>query len=634
VLGDHYGLNGTHEQRMSDFPPLHEVAFVSDCHTGALLGPDGAVEWLCVPRFDGPSAFARLLDRERGGHLGLAVDGAGAPQRSYRPGTLVLDSRFEGPDGSVIVTDFLALERPVETEVPTIRPRRLLVRLARCERGRARLRIDVDSRSEYATRRARWWRQGGTLRLDNGPVWISISFGAERRPDGRITGEALLEEGERAVVVLGYAGTPAPVDADAAVELLEVTEGCWTAWSALTTYDGVAADHVSHGAAVLRGLMFDESGALLAAPTTSLPECPGGTRNWDYRYTWHRDAALHMLALLRLGHEWEARQYLDFLLHRAIQHGETLMPMAAIVGGDAPDEIELEHMDGYLGSRPVRVGNGANDQFQLDTYGHILDAAHGFHEVTGELAEEDWDVLRRVADGCCERWRDPDQGIWEVRGDPRHYTDSKVMAWVCLDRAVRLAGALGTDDEQVERWARERDAVRADVLERGWSEEVGAFVQSYGDTALDAALVRIPLVGFLAGDDPRVIATLERVIEVLGEGDALVHRYDHEATQDGFDEGEAPFLLCSFDLVSALVLAGRAEEARRRFDLLIGAIGPLRVLSEEMTSDGRMLGNHPQAFSHLSLLEAAFNLEAAGREEELHAWAVRAADGERCPPVR
>jgi alpha,alpha-trehalase len=608
-------------------PPLQRCAFLSDAHTGALVGPDDAVVWLCAPRFDSPPLFAALLDHERGGALRTRVEGGAPAGRSQRPGTLVLDAAWTAPGGRAEVTDALALECPLDAEDVAVRARHVLVRRVRCTEGRVAVAVDVDARPDFGRAAPRWTRAPGCWALEDPAVWLSCTADLEER-DGRLTGRAALREGDALVLALGLEGAAAVVDAGGADRMLADTQAAWEQWSARTHYEGVAQPWVAHSAAVLRGLMFDETGALLAAPTTSLPEWPGGTRNWDYRATWPRDAALHVLALLRLGHEREAREYLTFLLHTSAPDDGRMPPMAGLDGGPPDGEEEVEGVRGYLASRPVRVGNEAGGQWQLDTLGHALDAAAGLQAVTGGLTGEDWAVLRRIADACCEVWREPDSGLWEIRGEPRQYTHSKILAWVCLDRAVRLAEELGDGEAPVERWAAERDAVHADVLEHGFDPERGAFTHWYGSDALDASLLRIAAVGFLPGTDPRVLGTIDAIAAELGDG-ALVHRYDHVASQDGFDDPEAAFVLCSFDLVSALVLAGRRDEARRRFDALLDAAGPLMTFSEMLHEDGRMLGNHPQAFSHLALLDAALNLDAAGDEDALHAWAARQGHAER-----
>ncbi|AQZ60840.1 glycosyl hydrolase [[Actinomadura] parvosata subsp. kistnae] len=597
---------------MSGYPPIGSYAFLSDCHTAALVGPDGAVEWMCVPRFDGPSVFARMLDRRRGGAWELHAEDAFVTERGYLDETLVLRTRWEGAQGVVVVHDFLAMAPTGERAGAGMAAAHLLVRWARCERGRAVVRSRVLARPGYGVREARWTARDGVLEEECGLVLTGAP-----EPESRV----VLREGESLALMLGYTG--AAPDGHPA-RLLEDTVRSWRSWSARSGYAGVGAKEVRHSAIVLRGLLYDEGGGLLAAPTTSLPEWPGGSRTWDYRYVWHRDAALTVLALLRLGHREEAGAYLECLMRQCGGDADRVPPMAGIDGRPADEESVLGHLEGYAGSRPVRVGNDASAQLQLDIYGHIMDAALAYHEVTGELTGRDNSRLWRVVRLACEQWREPDAGIWEVRGKPRPWTYSKLYAWVCFDRAVRLAELTGEKGLPLEAWRDEREAVRADLLAHGYSQETGSFVQSYGSTCADASLLRVPLVGFLDGRDPRVLGTLDHVQSRLGEGGALLHRYDPECTGDGVDGPEGAFLLCSFEMVSALVLAGRTAEARDRFETLCARAEPLGLFAEEMApDDGSMLGNYPQAFTHLALIEAALNLDASGVAEELHDWAER-----------
>ncbi|HSJ72969.1 MAG TPA: glycoside hydrolase family 15 protein [Miltoncostaeaceae bacterium] len=605
---------------LAGYPPISAYALLSDTHTAALSGPDGAVEWLCVPRFDGDSLFARLLDRRRGGALELSVEGAGPPRRRYLGDTLVLESRFRAPAGEVVVWDALAVRR--DSEEDELVPEHLLVRLARCTAGAARVRTTVDARPGYALRRPRWRREGDLWRAGDSPLWLAGDAPLERRGD-RLRAAVALRAGESAAIVLGYAAAPRPIRAAEAARLIEESARAWQRWSDRCGYDGVGRDQVRRGAVVLRALAFDQTGALVAAPTTSLPEEIGGGRNWDYRYTWHRDASLLVLALFRLGHEAEGRRYLDFVLSGCAGRRERLAPMAGIGGELEAEERILGHLEGYARSRPVRVGNAAIEQVQLDTYGHVLDAALVYHQLTGALTHAHWRTLRHLVNVVAGTWREPDHGVWEMRGRTRHHVNSKVLAWAALDRGVLLAPELGADASLMRRWARERDAVRRDVLAHGRDLRRGGLVQAYGEPSLDAAALDAALLGFLPGDHPVIVRTLDRIAEELGAGGALVRRYDTAEVDDSVAGGEGAFLLSSFNLVSALVLAGRLHEARRRFEWLLERAGPLGLYSEEMSSDGEALGNYPQAFTHLALIQAALNLEAAGDREALHGWAAR-----------
>ncbi|OQS17135.1 hypothetical protein B0T36_00470 [Nocardia donostiensis] len=614
------------------YPPISSFAFLSDMHTAALIGPDGSVEWFCVPRFDGESIFARILDRERSGAFFLGVADAGEPARRYVDDTLVLESRFQSPTGTAVAFDFLAVgSSSGDEDDKELAARHVLVRTVRCESGSVRVRLRLDARPDYGAKRTRWERHETNLWWASDPqLWLSstlplASEGAE------LFASAVLGPGEVVAFALGYAGkAPRCIDAAAAADLREETRRTWQEWSDRCSYTGIAREQVTRSALVLRGLAFDESGALLAAPTTSLPEWIGGGRNWDYRFTWHRDAALLVLALYRLGHAEGGRRYKDFLFSLEPVRQGRLTPMAGIGGELDSKEQILNHLEGYASSSPVRIGNEAFGQVQFECYGHVLDAAYVYYQLTGTMSEETWPILCRLVETICAHWQEPDHGIWEMRGEKRHNTYSKMMAWVCVDRGVRLASELAGGAEvgeaELADWRKTRDEIKRDVLAHGYDEERGAFVQEYGGKALDASLLHASLFGFLPGDDPRVVSTIDRVAEELADGDALIHRYDLGQVDDGVDGPEGAFLLCSFDLVSALVLAGRAEEAKYRFDRLLEYAGPLGLFSEEATFHGEALGNYPQAFAHLALIQAAMNLDAAGDEDALHAWATRRAD--------
>jgi GH15 family glucan-1,4-alpha-glucosidase len=602
--------------------PIDAHALLSDTHTTALVAPDGGVDWFCTPRADGPSVFARLLDDDVGGTWSLGVQGGVVIDQSYLPATFVLRTRWSAPHGQAEVLDLLAVGPPGGDD-DELDARHVLVRLVRCTAGQVGLTTTVDVRPDYARATPRWRHD------DRG--WSESQAGLQLRGDvpleleeGRLLGSRQLSVGQQAAMLLAYAeDAPDGGTAEDAETLVEDTVRSWRAWDTPSVEVGPAPELVRRSALVLRALAFDETGALLAAPTTSLPEEIGGGRNWDYRFTWYRDAGLHVLALFQLGHARLGQRYLRFLLDRGLLDADPLRPMVGLRGERDVEEVELDHLAGYAGSRPVRIGNEAFGQLQVDTYGHVLDAVYTAWLLTGDLREDDWRTVRKVVDGCARRWQEPDAGLWEMRGKPRHHVNSKVMAWVCLDRGVRLAEARNDSEAQVERWRRQRDAVHAEVLARGYDEQQGAFVMSYGSSELDASLLRMPLVGFLPGDDPRVVSTLDRISERLGVGTALVHRYAADEVDDGVEGGEGAFLLSSFELVTALTHAGRTQEARRRFDWLAEHVGPLGLCPEEMTPDGAALGNYPQAFTHLGLIEAALALEHAADPEVLRLWAQR-----------
>jgi alpha,alpha-trehalase len=622
------------------YPPIGSYAMLSDTHTAALVGEDLAVDWLCVPRFDSPSVFGALLDRRRGGALRLGVEGGRTVHREYLGQSLVLSSRVAATGGEVVVTDALVLEEGPDEERLVAGHR--LVRHVRVTAGAVDLTLEVDARPDYARARAGWrLAADGQAQLspDGGaPIAVTASradlLAVAGGSNEVLQGQLHLAAGEEVALVVAWrSGAPARLTLEAARAMVERTQRIWRDWSDRSGYDGVAVELVHRSAVVLRALSYDESGALVAAPTTSLPEWIGGTRNWDYRFTWHRDASLVVLALYRLGHGATGRRYLRFLLDLAPVRGGSLPPMAGIGGETEGTELELDHLEGYARSVPVRVGNEAFEQYQLDSFGHVLDAAFVTHELGG-LEPGQWEVLRPLVDIVADTWREPDHGIWEMRTQLRHHVNSKVMAWVCLDRGVRLAQALDSSVD-VTGWEQARDEVHADVLAKGYDADRGAFTMAYDGDELDASVLAIPLTGFLPGDDPRVVSTLDVLMRELAlrpdldPPDPLIRRYDTEVVDDGVGGKEGAFLLSSFHLVAALVLAGRMDEARRRFDHLCSLAGPLGLFAEQAGPDGRMLGNFPQAFTHLALVEAALNidsalrLDTAERQEALHDWAAQ-----------
>jgi GH15 family glucan-1,4-alpha-glucosidase len=611
---------------------IGDHAFLSDCHTAALTTPESSVTWFCVPRFDGPALLAGVLDSERGGEWTLRVRGAGLAARSYADDSLVLETLWRGPDVEVLVRDLLALGRPGPGE--GLRREGVLLRLLECRSGSASVCSRLRARPDFGRVPPSWEHVDGGLREASGPL-LSGTPSPRLAETGDPEFHVELSEGESAVLALDYLRGERRFGLEEGDALLRQTLDAWRAWSSRTEYRGAGAEHVRRSATVLRGLLHEESGALVAAPTTSLPEWPRGPRNWDYRYVWHRDAALVVLAFLRLGHAEEAGSYLRFLLRMCGRPITWIPPVQAVDEKPPPKEETLDHLAGHGGARPVRIGNAAYAQHQLDVYGHILDAALCYQEATGDLEPDELSQLDSVVEAARELWHRPDEGLWEVRSAPRHWTNSKLYAWVCLDRAVQLAETTGREHEvPLRAWREEARLIRDHILRHGYDPASGSFVQSFGATNVDGALLQLPLLGFLPGDDPRVLRTLERIDTELGQDGWLVHRYDPEETDDGVGTPEGAFLLCSFDLVSALVLADRSEEAARRFERLCAGSGELGLLAEEMAPDGTQLGNFPQAFTHLALIEAAVNLDGAGDREALHAWARDRAAQQAGPGVR
>jgi GH15 family glucan-1,4-alpha-glucosidase len=595
--------------------PIAEYALLSDCHSAALVHRSGSVDWLCFPRYDAPSVFARLLD-DRAGHWSIRVPAATSIERRYIEGTLVLETQFKTSTGRLTLTDALAVglnERGHELGAAS--PHALL-RRAECTEGRVELELEYVPRPDYGQAQPTLRDvSGGVLVTDSSSVLLLSSSTPHELKDARAIGRVVLSAGESRVFALQYGS--APPEACWTPEQIEnrlgETIAAWRSWSKLhQRYDGPWQELVHLSGRVLQGLTYQPTGAIIAAPTTSLPETVGGERNWDYRYTWIRDTSFTLEALWVAACPDEAKQFFDFLAGAAVSNLREMGDLQIMfrVGGERDlTERELPHLRGWRGSRPVRVGNDAWNQRQLDVYGELLSAVHRLREQTGELSTATAGFLMDVADAALRRWRDPDQGIWEIRGEPRHFVHSKLMCWVALDRAVELADSLGADVDRVTRWREGRDQIRAAILQQGWSEEAGAFTQTFGGDALDASTLLLPIVGFLPADDGRVRATVAAIAERLTDHFGRVYRY---RAADGLKGEEGSFLLCTFWLAHALALGGELERAREVFERAAACVNDLGLLAEEVDgATGELLGNFPQAFSHVGLVNAAWAIAEA-----------------------
>jgi GH15 family glucan-1,4-alpha-glucosidase len=573
---------------------IEDYGFIGDMQTGALVGRDGAVDWLCLPRFDSASCFAALVGDERHGRWRLAPTGAVIQSsRRYRPGTLVLETDFETAEGAVRVIDFM----PRRVEGP---PR--LMRIVEGVRGRVSMRLELSLRPDYGSVTPWLEPSSDGVVATAGPDAFRLSTPLPLElGDGTVSAEFVIGEGARERFTLcwhlSFEETPPVEDADSA---LARTEAWWRSWSGRCAYDGPYRDEVLTSLMALKAMTYEPTGALIAAPTTSLPEDIGGVRNWDYRYCWLRDSVLALEALLTAGYSDEALGFRDWMARAGTGDPTKIQIMYGISGERRLTEFELDELPGYEGSRPVRVGNAASEQFQLDVYGEVIGAFFLASElVESGLEERLWPRWRTLIEHVESIWRDPDDGIWETRGPRRHFTHSKVMAWVVFDRAVRLVERFALD-APLERWKQVRDEIHREVCERGYDAERRTFTQYYGSSELDASVLTIPLVGFLPGSDERVTGTIDAISRELGR-DGFVGRYSTAETDDGLPGGEGQFLACSFWLVSALALNGRAND--------------LGLLAEEYDVErGRQLGNFPQAFSHLTLIGAAYAITAAESE--------------------
>jgi len=618
---------------MSGFPPIAEYGFLSDCEVNCLVAPDGAVEWLCLPRPDSPSVFGAMLDR-RAGAFRFAPANASVPHdRRYLPGTMVLETTWHTPTGWLVVQDVLVMaatalgsrradfRRAPEDTVAA----GTLLRVATCIDGRVEVMVDCMPNFGYGTVPATFEYAGegyGAMTvtpLQGGPTLAlesSLRLGVTGQ---RCMGRSTLEQGESAFVALRWGDQPVGTVAEAEASVA-TTAKAWRDWlSTAHVPDHPWRSYIERSALTLKGLSFAPTGAIMAAATTSLPETPGGQRNWDYRYTWIRDSSFMLRSLYRLGFDWEALSFFAFVLEAVMAGSDpasggppSLQIMYGIGGELDLTEQTLDHLTGWRGSRPVRTGNAAFNQLQLDVWGMLLDAVVIQTTRTDmQLAPRGWEVLASLVDQAMEHRHDTDQGIWEVRGEPQHFTASKVMCWVALDRGIQLAHDRG-EDERAKHWRGAAEEIKAEVLDKGVSPR-GVFRQHYDTEDLDASLLLIPIMGFLPPGDERVRATVLAIADELTE-DGLVLRYKTESTDTGFEGKEGTFTICSFWLVSALAMIGETDRARALCEKLLSFAGPLLLYAEEIdATTGQHLGNFPQAFTHLALIEAVSQLiEAEG----------------------
>ena len=600
------------------FPPIGSYGFLSDCHSGALVAYDGSIEWLCLPRFDSPSVFAALLDRDAG-HFKLAPRGVIVPiSRRYEPGTLVVETTWVTDTGWLVVHDSLTIGEWVETAGPGSRPTteheadHSLLRTMTCIDGEVEIEMECLPRFAYGAEPATW--SGGELgEASAGGDGVELHLSSDMDlaiEDGAARGSLSLKENETGFCALtwGDGALGGPRSAPEALERLDSTEDFWRKW----LRDGHFPDHpwrihLQRSALVLKGLTYAPSGAILAAPTTSLPETPGGERNWDYRYSWIRDATFSLWALHTLGFDQEARDFMRFVVS-VCRKNPQLQIMYGIGGERELTERTLDHLDGYGGARPVRVGNGAYHQRQNDVWGALLDSIY-LHQkaLRGTGTRADRELIGEQVKAAIAAWDHPDQGIWESRGEPQHYVSSKLMIWVAVDRGSRLARSNGLGELAAE-WEDTAERMRNEILERGVRD--GIFRQHFETDALDASTLLVPLVRFLPPDDSRVVATVEAIDERLTQH-GLVLRYDVEETDDGLRGEEGTFLICSFWLVSALSEIGEEKRARALCERLLESSGWLDLYAEELDPrSGRQLGNFPQAFTHLALINAVAHVIA------------------------
>ncbi|MFD8749580.1 glycoside hydrolase family 15 protein [Kitasatospora sp. NPDC059577] len=594
------------------YPPISEHGLIGDLRTAALVGTDGTIDWYCCPRFDAPSVFASILDADKGGSFELTAEVPARTRQFYFPDTNVLITRFYAADGVAEIQDFM----PVVDESREASRHRLIRRVV-CVRGVLPFRARIAPRFAYGTEPHTVRMQANEAVFESPSLSLALTSTAPLDTDGTdVWSHVKLLEGESVVFALDRITDdvhPRACPRAEAQAQAEATVRFWRQWLGRSRYRGRWREMVHRSALVLKLLTYAPTGAIVAAPTTSLPERVGGERNWDYRYVWIRDAAFCVYAMLRLGFTSEAEAFMNFVSERGIMRGGgTTGPLQIMYGIDGRTDLperELSHFEGYLGSAPVRVGNAATGQLQLDIYGALIDSVYLYDKWGQPISSAHWDEVGAVVDWLCDHWDQPDEGVWETRGGRKDFVYSRLMCWVAIERAVRIANRRGLPAD-LARWQRSRDAIYRQIMRQGWSAERGAFVQGLGDDVLDASVLMMPMAKFVSPTDPKWLSTLDALTADL-VSDSLVYRYDPEASPDGLHGTEGTFSICSFWYVEALTRAGRLEEARLAFEKMLTYGNHLGLYAEEIGRTGEQLGNFPQAFTHLSLISAAFNLDRA-----------------------
>ncbi|SEN74522.1 glycoside hydrolase family 15 protein [Actinacidiphila rubida] len=593
--------------------PIAEHGLIGDLRTVALVGTDGTIDWYCCPSFDSPSVFGAVLDADRGGRFELAATGPATTKQFYFPDTNVLITRMLTEEGVSEIQDFMPVATDAGPAAEAVGHR--LIRRVLCVRGTMTFRAAIAPRFGYgAVPHALRPIANGVL-FDSGELSLALSSSVALEDDGQdASARFTLDQGQTAVFVLDCLDgrIPRPMcSLGQAEDLFTETVAFWRRWVGQSRYRGRWREMVHRSALTLKLLTYAPTGAMVAAPTTSLPERIGGNRNWDYRYLWVRDAAFCVYALLRLGFTSEAEAFMGFLTERVRQGtigpSGPLQIMYGIDGRTDLPERELAHLEGYRGSAPVRVGNGAAEQLQLDIYGALIDSIYLYDKWGRPISSDHWEAVCALVDWVCEHWDRPDEGVWETRGGRRNFLYSRLMCWVAIERAMRIARRRGLPAD-VNRWGRQRDAIYHRIMDKGWSVHRQAFVQHEDDDVLDAAVLMMPMTKFIAPTDPKWLSTLDALTEQL-VSDSLVHRYDPLASRDGVGGEEGTFSICSFWYVEALTRAGRLDDARLAFEKMLTYANHLGLYAEEISHAGEQLGNFPQAFTHLALISAAFNLD-------------------------
>ena len=599
------------------YKQIDDYGLIGDMHGSALVSSDGSIDWCCMPRFDSPALFSRTLDSNKGGFYKLAPAKFSSSIRRYLPNTNVLETSFTTSTGTGVLIDFMPVHRHVimSRESLEVTDSQRVVRILHCTKGRLDFEMDCYPKFDYGTIVPHASLSSPTTGMAHGgseEVSVYCSSQLTVVNDG-FRSRGVIFEGEKIYSTVSNQVsfsrrseplTPAELD-----EELADTTAFWEDWAAQCTFQGEHREAVLRSALTLKALTYAPSGALVAAPTTSLPEVIGGERNWDYRYTWIRDATFAIYALSIIGYTGEARAFKNWLEWSTSGRARDLQVMYGLGGERRLTETKIPELEGYMNSKPVRIGNGAYDQFQLDIYGEIMDSAHIFRKFGGAVDADYWEYLRRVVNFVIDHWREPDEGIWETRGGRQHFVFSKVMCWVAMDRAIKAATDLKLPGD-IEAWEKVRDEICNDVMSKGYSQERQAFVQSYGSDNLDAANLMLPLVGFIPATDPMMRSTIKAIQKELTNKQGFVYRY--RKFDDGLNGSEGSFIICTFWLADNLIHLGQIDEARVLLDSLLNCANDLGLLSEEYDSaTGNMLGNFPQAFSHLALINTAVQLQQA-----------------------
>jgi GH15 family glucan-1,4-alpha-glucosidase len=604
------------------YQPIENYGIIGNMRTAALVGMNGSIDWYCSPNFDSPSVFGAILDDEKGGRFQIGPVAECVKSRQfYWPSTNILVTRFLHEDGIAELEDFMPVGLPPESKWY-----HHLYRRVRCVRGTVKVRMVCKPAFDYGreSHEVKLHGNGATFHSTKQTLHLCCGESLRREGDRGVVAEFELEEGKSHVFTVSdepvTGEAPCPASESEGEELFRHTVKFWHRWLSHSTYRGRWRERVERSALVLKLLTFEPTGAIIAAPTTSLPEVIGGPRNWDYRYSWLRDAAFTVYAFVRIGFMEEAAGFVRWMQNYVAQNvrpGEKLPSMFSIYGNPELPEKELTHWEGYKKSKPVRIGNDAYRQYQSDIYGELMDSLYLYNKYVLPISYDFWTRIRHRLDWVCENWRNPDEGVWEMRNRQEHFVYSKLMNWVALDRGIRLADKRSFPSNR-DRWVRDRDSIYEEVMTRGWSEKRRAFTQFYGSEDLDASVLIMPLVFFMAPSDPRMLSTIKAILKNPKEGglvsDGLVYRYPPEPRIDGLPGEEGTFNMCTFWLVESMTRAGMADpemlnQARLLFERMMGYANHLGLYAEQTSSQGEALGNFPQAFTHLALISAAFNLD-------------------------